>query len=69
VTISSLSPCIGVCLIDPDSGFCRGCARTIAEIAGWLDFSAEQRQQIVAILRDRPSGGRRRRRSSTLPKR
>jgi predicted Fe-S protein YdhL (DUF1289 family) len=28
------SPCINVCSIAP-SGWCRGCYRTIEEIAGW----------------------------------
>jgi len=45
-----ISPCIGVCIIDPTSGFCHGCARTIAEIAGWLDFSAEDKRRILAML-------------------
>ena len=53
-----ISPCIGVCIIDPASGFCRGCARTIGEIAGWLDFSAEERQRILAALEERQQRGR-----------
>jgi uncharacterized protein len=48
-----ISPCIGVCIIDPASGFCLGCARTIPEIAGWLEFSAEEKQRILAILPER----------------
>jgi predicted Fe-S protein YdhL (DUF1289 family) len=27
------SPCIDVCMLDRDSGLCRGCHRTIAEIS------------------------------------
>ena len=54
-----ISPCIGVCIIDPASGFCRGCARTIGEIAGWLDFSAEQRQRILQALVERPERNQR----------
>jgi len=48
-----ISPCIGVCVIDPASGFCLGCARTIPEIAGWLDFSAEEKRRILAVLAER----------------
>jgi len=48
-----ISPCIGVCIIDPASGFCLGCARTIPEIAGWLDFSAEEKHRILAVLAER----------------
>jgi predicted Fe-S protein YdhL (DUF1289 family) len=50
VTAIPLSPCIGVCIIDPATGFCRGCARTIREIAGWLDFAPEERRRIVEAL-------------------
>jgi uncharacterized protein len=45
-----ISPCIGVCIIDPASGFCVGCARSIPEIAGWLDFSPEEKHRILATL-------------------
>jgi uncharacterized protein len=48
-----ISPCIGVCIIDLASGFCLGCARTIPEIAGWLEFSAEEKQRILATLPER----------------
>jgi predicted Fe-S protein YdhL (DUF1289 family) len=50
---SPISPCIGVCIIDPASGFCLGCARTIPEIAGWLDCSAEEKYRILAVLAER----------------
>ena len=50
---SPISPCIGVCIIDPASGFCLGCARTIPEIAGWLDFAAEEKHRILATLAER----------------
>lgn len=29
------SPCIGICQIDPRTGWCAGCWRTLDEIAGW----------------------------------
>ena len=32
------SPCINVCRMDAASGLCEGCARTLAEIAGWLSL-------------------------------
>jgi predicted Fe-S protein YdhL (DUF1289 family) len=51
--ISPISPCIGVCIIDPASGFCLGCARTIPEIAGWLDFSPEEKQRLLEALAER----------------
>ncbi len=30
-------PCIGVCSIDLDSGYCLGCSRTLKEIFKWED--------------------------------
>ncbi len=50
MTTPPLSPCIAVCVIDPATGFCRGCARTLAEIAGWLAFSGEEKQRVLAAL-------------------
>jgi predicted Fe-S protein YdhL (DUF1289 family) len=29
------SPCIAICRIDPATGLCEGCVRTLDEIAGW----------------------------------
>ncbi len=29
------SPCVSVCRLDPASGLCEGCCRTIEEIAAW----------------------------------
>ena len=37
------SPCVQVCQMDPASGFCRGCGRTLQEIADWLEMSAGER--------------------------
>jgi uncharacterized protein len=29
------SPCVNVCQMDAATGWCRGCARILGEIAGW----------------------------------
>lgn len=50
---SLISPCIGVCIIDPASGYCLGCARTIPEIAGWLDFTPEEKRRLLDVLAER----------------
>lgn len=49
---ASDSPCTKVCQIAPGSGLCRGCQRTIDEIAGWATMSAADR---AAVLADLPS--------------
>lgn len=47
------SPCILVCTIDAETGFCLGCARTLDEIARWSSMSAEERMAVWALLADR----------------
>lgn len=47
------SPCILVCTIDTETGFCLGCARTLDEIARWSSMSAEERMAVLALLSDR----------------
>ncbi len=37
------SPCRNVCEMDPESGLCRGCGRTLQEIAEWLEMTPEQK--------------------------
>ena len=45
-----ISPCISICLLDPVSGLCRGCKRSIEEVAGWTSMSEAQRTQVMAQL-------------------
>ncbi len=68
------TPCIRVCVVDPETGFCIGCGRTRTEIGSWLSFDAKQRHDIVAglpervatlTLRKRRRGGRRGRLANT----
>ncbi len=47
------SPCNNVCQLDPDTGYCRGCLRTIEEIAGWLDYSNEEKLAVLERLEER----------------
>jgi predicted Fe-S protein YdhL (DUF1289 family) len=47
------SPCVRVCVIEPRSGYCRGCRRTLPEIAGWAKADDRRRLEIVAQLSDR----------------
>lgn len=48
-----VSPCIGLCRLEPDSGLCEGCLRTGAEIAGWRDAGDAERLAILQRLKDR----------------
>lgn len=44
------TPCISICAIDPASGLCTGCRRTLKEIGGWSALSDEQRRELMDIL-------------------
>lgn len=48
-----LSPCVGVCTINPVTGYCEGCLRTLTEIAHWRSYPPTERRQIMMILPSR----------------
>ena len=45
-----MSPCIGICTMDRESGFCIGCKRTIAEIGRWQMLDDPERQAVIDQL-------------------
>jgi predicted Fe-S protein YdhL (DUF1289 family) len=47
------SPCIKLCVIEPESGYCIGCGRSREEIASWISLSPQQRDTIMLELPDR----------------
>ena len=40
------SPCTDICRIDPASGWCEGCLRTLDEIAAWGSIDDAARREI-----------------------
>ena len=48
--MSTESPCIAVCMIDPKSRLCFGCGRTLPEIARWGRMESAERLSIMAEL-------------------
>ena len=48
-----VSPCLGICLMDPRTRTCRGCLRTIEEIAGWYEATPAEKRAIVGRLAER----------------
>ena len=47
------SPCVGVCLLDAGTGLCRGCLRTMAEIASWPTLDLAEKRRVLAQLPER----------------
>jgi len=48
--VSVASPCNKVCVMDPESGLCRGCQRTLDEIARWSRMSEAEQRAVLAAL-------------------
>ena len=41
------SPCVSVCAVDPDGGYCLGCYRTLDEIAAWINLDSTERLAVL----------------------
>lgn len=44
------SPCINVCRMDANSGYCKGCRRSLEEIASWSGYSAAEKRAVHLLL-------------------
>ena len=44
------TPCEQICIVDQPTGLCRGCGRSLAEIASWTTYSDGERARIMAEL-------------------
>jgi uncharacterized protein len=47
------TPCVKICVVDPETQFCIGCGRTRGEIASWIGMGAAARHDIVLALPER----------------
>lgn len=47
------SPCVKVCQLNPETGYCVGCLRTIDEIADWLEMTNQEKCALLARLGER----------------
>jgi len=47
------TPCIKICTLDPQTGLCAGCGRTLEEIARWGGMTESERQRIMQLLPQR----------------
>ena len=55
------SPCVRLCVVDPGTGLCLGCFRSVGEIAAWSGMTAEARRAVMADLPGRATRARPRR--------
>lgn len=47
------SPCVKVCALDPDSGWCVGCGRSASEIESWPRLAAQDKRDVLLGLPER----------------
>jgi uncharacterized protein len=47
------SPCVSVCVMDEASGLCKGCWRTLDEIAVWTLLDEPEKRDVWLALRQR----------------
>ncbi len=47
------SPCISICKMDADTGWCLGCFRTLEEIAQWSRAADADKLQVWARIESR----------------
>ena len=47
------SPCTKICVMDPGSGCCIGCLRTLDEIARWSEMTNDERREVLAAIESR----------------
>jgi len=50
------SPCISICNMNPRTGLCEGCFRTIDEITQWSAASEEMKRAIWIEIKRRQHG-------------
>lgn len=55
------SPCVKLCVIQPESRTCLGCWRTIDEIGSWSRLTPDERRAVMAQLPSRAGAPAKRR--------
>ncbi|MBK3664103.1 DUF1289 domain-containing protein [Bradyrhizobium diazoefficiens] len=48
--MSKETPCVAVCMIDPETKLCFGCGRTLPEVARWHTMESAERLALMALL-------------------
>ena len=47
------SPCVKICELDAQLGWCRGCRRTLAEISCWINYSRAEKLAVLEQVAQR----------------
>jgi predicted Fe-S protein YdhL (DUF1289 family) len=49
-TVPIVTPCVSICEMDARTGLCRGCFRTLDEVAAWSVLDDDARRAVMAEL-------------------
>lgn len=44
------SPCVKICMMDPEDRYCLGCQRTLQEVTRWTQMTDAERDAVIAAL-------------------
>ncbi|MDA0360570.1 MAG: DUF1289 domain-containing protein [Proteobacteria bacterium] len=47
------SPCVDICQLNPNTGICTGCFRTMDEISLWIELSDDEKQEVLRLAKER----------------
>lgn len=47
------SPCVSICVMNPVTGWCEGCLRTLAEIGDWAHADVAAKRQVWQTIAKR----------------
>ncbi|MDP4836982.1 MAG: DUF1289 domain-containing protein [Burkholderiales bacterium] len=47
------SPCVDICQLNPASGVCLGCFRTMDEISVWVEMSDDDKREVLLLAKER----------------
>ena len=47
------SPCVSLCKMDPETGLCQGCLRSLDEIVAWASADDDFKRAVWAQIRRR----------------
>ncbi|MEH6443052.1 MAG: DUF1289 domain-containing protein [Oceanospirillaceae bacterium] len=53
IAAAELSPCMGVCKSDDETGWCFGCGRTKEQIKGWNKYDEAHKAELLEPLAER----------------
>lgn len=45
-----VTPCVGICKLDPITRICEGCKRTAEEISNWSNYDTDKQLEVMKKL-------------------